>query len=527
MVWNIASSNGYESRKVRFDVLHYLYAGGLDLGCGAEKVWPHLIGVDSQIDATLYGTPVKPDLVLPDAADLRVFSDQSAENIFSSHLLEHLFDWPAALREWWRVLKTGGHLILYLPHPDLYPRIGQPGANPDHKHDLDPQAIIDAMRLRFLDWQLLENQVRDQGNEYSSLLVFRKMPAGHGQTEPWANPRPARKAGIVRMGGHGDALWSGSVAAYLHDAGYHVTVYCSDSGREMLRADPHIGEIRVVPQNILTDDESIEYWMHQAIGFDKWVNLHGSIEQRLLPHQSVLEFYLPQGVRHRLMNHNYVDMIHAYAELPEGSVTRQAFYPSPDETLWAKDARAKLRGPVVFLSPNGSGPSKAWPHAQRFMQIMADHGVYTLLCGDLGRMPEVDIVERDRIDYGLVVGMEWPIRHATTMALHCDAFVGTESVFANALAMTDITKVVMLSHSSRENLTRDWKNCATLEATSIACHPCHRIHNERAILCARDTATRASACMASYSAELVAEHVLRALGIDRQPLGSPAEALAA
>ena len=38
MVWNIASSNGYESRKVRFDVLHYLYAGGLDLGCGAEKV---------------------------------------------------------------------------------------------------------------------------------------------------------------------------------------------------------------------------------------------------------------------------------------------------------------------------------------------------------------------------------------------------------------------------------------------------------------------------------------------------------
>ena len=26
MVWNIASSNGYKSRKVRFDVLHYLYA---------------------------------------------------------------------------------------------------------------------------------------------------------------------------------------------------------------------------------------------------------------------------------------------------------------------------------------------------------------------------------------------------------------------------------------------------------------------------------------------------------------------
>jgi len=74
-------------------------------------------------------------------------------------------------------------------------------------------------------------------------------------------------------------------------------------------------------------------------------------------------------------------------------------------------------------------------------------------------------------------------------------------------------KVVMLSHSSAENLTRDWINTAALEAP-VACHPCHRIHDSAAPMCGRDTHTGASACMAHYDAGTVAGLVLRALGLD-------------
>ncbi|MBK8772499.1 MAG: hypothetical protein IPM06_19035 [Rhizobiales bacterium] len=42
-------------------------------------------------------------------------------------------------------------------------------------------------------------------------------------------------------------------------------------------------------------------------------------------------------------------------------------------------------------------------------------------------------------------------------------------------------KVVMFSHSSNENLTRDWINTAALEAP-VARHPCHRIHNAAAVI---------------------------------------------
>ena len=43
--------------------------------------------------------------------------DKSLDFVFSSHTLEHLERWQDGLKEWRRVLKDGGILFLYLPHP--------------------------------------------------------------------------------------------------------------------------------------------------------------------------------------------------------------------------------------------------------------------------------------------------------------------------------------------------------------------------------------------------------------------------
>ena len=111
--------------------------------------------------------------------------------------------------------------------------------------------------------------------------------------------------------------------------------------------------------------------------------------------------------------------------------------------------------------------------------------------------------------------MEFPLRMSMALALTADAVVCTESVFANVVAMEAMPKVVMLSHSSHENLTRDWSNTAALES-NVACSPCHRIHNAAAVMCGRDTVTGAAACMASYSADYVAGLVFKALGLDHK-----------
>jgi hypothetical protein len=149
------------------------------------------------------------------------------------------------------------------------------------------------------------------------------------------------------------------------------------------------------------------------------------------------------------------------------------------------------------------------------MELMADAGIYTVMVGDLKHLPDLDLVERHGVEYGNVVGQEWPLRLALALALQADAVVATESVFANAVAMEALPKVVMLSHSSNENLTRDWVNTAALEAP-VACHPCHRIHNAAAVMCSKDVTTGKAACMAHYSAEVVADLVLRALRIEQK-----------
>ena len=81
-----------------------------------------------------------------DCENLGMFTSNSMDFVFSSHLLEHMEDPTRVLASWWRVIKPEGYLVLYLPHADFYPKVGQPGANPDHKHDFLPNDVIRMMQ---------------------------------------------------------------------------------------------------------------------------------------------------------------------------------------------------------------------------------------------------------------------------------------------------------------------------------------------------------------------------------------------
>jgi ADP-heptose:LPS heptosyltransferase/predicted SAM-dependent methyltransferase len=506
MTWLPTNPQGFESDKCRFDVLPFLSRGGMDIGCGPKKVWPHMMGIDSCVDTQLFGIQMKPDIVVKSAERLGLFADNAAENVFSSHLLEHIEDWGAALREWWRIVKPGGHLVLYLPHADLYPNVGQPGANPDHKHDFTPADLLAFFTLAFPDWTLLANETRDQADEYSFLLVLRKEPTGTGQNDASTQPI-AKSAGLVRVGAHGDAIWASSPCALLKEQGYHVTAYVATTGGEILKHDPNIDRLVVIPDGVLSDEDLLAYWAHEAAKHDKWVNLIGSVEQRLLFHPSSNEFFLSHKLRHKFADKNYMEMVHDYADLPHDF--RQKYYPTAAELDWARAVKAKLPGgadtPLVVLNPCGSGPAKTWPHAQAFMERMNTAGINCVVLGDL-RLPLEEVEP-----HGIVVGTDWPVRAALAFAQLADCVVATESLIANSVAQESMLKVIILSHSSNENLTKHWNNTAALQATSVSCYPCHRVHGATLTFCAKDTTTGASACMASATADTVADFVVERL----------------
>ena len=102
-----------------------------------------------------------------------------------------------------------------------------------------------------------------------------------------------------------------------------------------------------------------------------------------------------------------------------------------------------------------------------------------------------------------MIGTELPMRLAMTLATIADVVVGTESAIVNAVASEDNLKVVLLSHSSPENLTKHWTNTMAVEPAGIACYPCHRLHRGFEF-CSRDSVTGFAACQAAVGAETVA-----------------------
>lgn len=140
----------------------WTFGKGLDVGCGLDKINPDAIGIDL---APLPGV----DYAL-DARDLFVFCNDEFDYVFSAHVLEDMPDPEDTLREWLRVLRPDGYLILYLPHKDYYPNIGKPGANPAHKHDFIPNDIIEILG-KICRYTLVVVENRNQNDEYSFLIV--------------------------------------------------------------------------------------------------------------------------------------------------------------------------------------------------------------------------------------------------------------------------------------------------------------------------------------------------------------------
>lgn len=70
--------------------------------------------IDGQIKA--HGFVQKTDIVAN--GDDLPFKDNTIDFIFSSHVLEHFFDPIKALKEWYRVIKKDGYIVMTIPHKE-------------------------------------------------------------------------------------------------------------------------------------------------------------------------------------------------------------------------------------------------------------------------------------------------------------------------------------------------------------------------------------------------------------------------
>jgi len=154
---------------------------GLDIGAGGDPILPHAICIDRAIDdlGRAHTGADLPANLIGDAAKLYWFTDNSLDWVYSSHTLEDFEDTAATLAEWLRVIRPGGHLVLFLPDQATYVDCCSATnslPNQAHKHaDFSLEYVKKALiTLGYGDSDVVHEMWPVPHNAYSFDLVVRK-----------------------------------------------------------------------------------------------------------------------------------------------------------------------------------------------------------------------------------------------------------------------------------------------------------------------------------------------------------------
>lgn len=508
MVWSIDNPQGNEAFKAAWELVKWTRGRGLDVGAGPNKLFPHFISVDNCRDHVLYGNASRPDVLVKTATELPMFASGSMDFVLSSHLLEHIpldgrdprqfsdavmralaekmmmetHSVAEALREWIRVIRTDGYLVLLVPDEDEYPKVGEIGANPDHLWNCNYDLIVEQMKKTGCSWDLVDFQKRNADQEYSLMFVFQKRNGG--QHFSWKHKkRPEKTACIVRYGAFGDLLQCSSVAWGLKEQGYHVTLFTSPPAHEVIEHDPNIDAFYFQDRDQVPNHLLGEFWDYHRKKYDKWVNLSESVEVSLLSTPGKTPHTWSPAARHRLMNINYVEMSHLIAGIPHKPQVR--FYPLASERDWARKERVRLGGePLILWALSGSSVHKTWG------------GLDATIASILLEFPQARVVLVGGSDTQILEqGWEkesrvlrrcgaYKIRETMALLEFVDVMIGPETGVMNAGSQLACPKIVFLSHSTHENLTRDWVNVHPIFSEKTSCPgrgnneapACHQLH---------------------------------------------------
>ena len=159
----------------------YCNGKGLDVGYGGDLLVSNCIGWDIEDG---------------DAQYIEKISNEDFDFLYSSHLLEHLDDPNVAIKNWWRVIKKNGFMILYLPERDLYEKKKTLPSrfSLDHKHYFkiendeapDTIGILPLLKRNLKDYKVIYSKICDEGftikdpkkhsnGEYSIEIIVQKL----------------------------------------------------------------------------------------------------------------------------------------------------------------------------------------------------------------------------------------------------------------------------------------------------------------------------------------------------------------
>ena len=334
----------------------------------------------------------------------------------------------------------------------------------------------------------------------------------------WKNSKPEKTCAIIRYGAQGDMIQLSSILPWLKDEGYHITLYCqSGAGYEVIKNDPHVDRFIIQDKDAVPNQFLQEFWDSTRVKYDKWINLCESIEGTLLAQPNRANWEWSNDLREKYLDRNYLEWTHELAGVPPPYNPK--FYSTLEEKAWARKTANQFGRKNILWSLAGSSGHKVWPHLDAVIArvMLAYKDVHVTLVGDDAcRILEVGWEKEPRVH---LRSGEWTIRESMAFAEACDVIIGTETGLLNAAGSMNAWKIITLSHSSKEMLTKHWTNTIALEQPKgIGCPKshCRQLHGGGGISpwldCPKHEETGTALCQFSIHPDMVWDALTSILG---------------
>lgn len=173
-------SHNSETARYRSLTVPLCVGNGCDVGSGGDPVVPWAIQIElPEKEYAFYHSGDKrlqPTHAFRGRADELPFMNSVLDFVYSSHLLEDFLDWRPCLREWTRVLKKGGSLIILMPDKVLWEAELKRGRTPNCLHRREGAVGELSAYAKEMGWRVIQDKLTALiPDDYSILFVAKRI----------------------------------------------------------------------------------------------------------------------------------------------------------------------------------------------------------------------------------------------------------------------------------------------------------------------------------------------------------------
>lgn len=281
---------------------------------------------------------------------------------------------------------------------------------------------------------------------------------------------------IIRHCAFGDAIHASHLPRLLSEQGYEVDVNTNFKGYQIFVNNPFIKNLKV---------DSVEGWPSWCVekhwqviseGYDKVVNLYGSIEHGLLSMESDNVYFMSQKVRDaRYAGINYYDQSTIAAGYPDlcGKYQGEMFFTEEETKIvenWINLPKFLCKK-LVMINLSGTGPHKRMVQAQEVANkiLLQNKDVHIITTGSS------ECSDKDFNIPGLTTSItgRFPFRQAALITKFMDCVIGCESGLMCAASMWKVPVVQLMTATSVLAHCKYNHNDFSLQSPA-KCSPCYK-----------------------------------------------------